>query len=305
MAHNTIQYTACPVCGNTKFTEIFRVKDQTVSKQDFIIMQCNSCSLRITQQVPDQQAIAAFYKSESYISHTDTAKGFINRMYHLVRGITLQSKAKLIQKETGLAMGHLLDIGAGTGAYAHTMQQRGWTITGLEPDKDARNVAKDKYHLVLEEADKLYQLPAQQFDAITLWHVLEHIHDLDKYLQTIYKVLKPGGKLFIAVPNYTCYDAIHYQTNWAAYDVPRHLYHFAPTAMQKLLQKHNLKLCKMKPMWFDSFYVSLLSEQYKGGSAQILKAFIIGFLSNIKAIPVANKCSSVIYIAEKANESLS
>lgn len=296
---HTIRYSACPVCSQNNLIEIFRVKDQTVSKQDFTIVQCNDCTLRFTQDVPDQNSIGAFYKSENYISHTDTAKGFINTLYHRVRRITLQTKAALIQKETGHASGRLLDIGAGTGAFAFTMQQKGWQVTGLEPDTDARKVAKDKYQLDLDHADKLNHLPAQSFDAITLWHVLEHIHDLGKYLQTIYKVLKPGGKLFIAVPNYTSYDAAHYQTNWAAYDVPRHLYHFSPLSMKVLLEKHGLKINTMKPMWYDSFYISMLSEQYKPGFGKLIKAFITGLRSNISAISDAGKCSSVIYIAEK------
>lgn len=296
---HTINYTACPVCHSTRFTEILRVKDHTASKQDFMIVQCPECSLRFTQEVPDQNNIGAFYKSENYISHTDTAKGFINTMYHRVRRITLQSKATLIEKETGHSAGNLLDIGAGTGAFAYTMQQKGWQITGLEPDSDAKKVASDKYGLSFEDAAMLYHLPEEKFDAITLWHVLEHIHDLNAYLQTIHKMLKPGGKLFIAVPNYTSYDAAHYQANWAAYDVPRHLYHFSPKSMQVLMQKHQLTITRIKPMWFDSFYVSLLSEQYKTGFGQLIKAFITGLVSNIKAIFANDKCSSLIYVAEK------
>lgn len=295
----TILYTTCPACEKEDFFEIFSVQDYTVSNEKFMLAQCKNCTLRITQQVPDQQAIGAYYKSENYVSHSDTAKGIINKLYHGVRKITLQSKSALIQKITGMQAGALLDIGAGTGAFLYAMQQRGWQVTGLEPDADARQLAFNKYKLNMLGADQLKDLPPQHFDAITLWHVVEHIHDLNAYFESIFALLKPGGKLFIAVPNYTSYDADYYQQHWAAYDVPRHLYHFSPVAMDLFLQKHQLKIKTQKPMWFDSFYISMLSEKYKTGNSNLLKAFLIGLRSNMSAMFTTSSCSSVIYIAEK------
>ncbi len=295
----TIHYTTCPACDKQDFIEIFSVQDYTVSKEKFLLAQCENCTIRFTQQVPNLQAIGAYYKSENYVSHSDTAKGFINMLYHKVRKITLQSKAALIQKITGMRAGTLLDIGAGTGAFLHTMQERGWQVTGLEPDADARQLAFKKHELNLLDADQLKCLPLQHFDAITLWHVVEHIHDLNAYFDTIYNLLKPGGKLFIAVPNYTSYDASHYQQHWAAYDVPRHLYHFSPMAMDLFLQKHQLEIITEKPLWFDSFYISLLSEKYRTGKTHLFRAFFIGLRSNMAALFKTKSCSSVIYIAGK------
>ncbi|HET6721915.1 MAG TPA: class I SAM-dependent methyltransferase, partial [Chitinophagaceae bacterium] len=206
---------------------------------------------------------------------------------------------KLIEKTTGLGQGSLLDIGSGTGYFAAVMQKAGWQLTGLEPDEGARNVAMQRHSLKLLPGEELFNLPANKFDAITLWHVLEHVHDVKKYMATFKKILADNGKLFIAVPNYTSYDAMSYGPNWAGYDVPRHLYHFTPQTMQWLMKESALKITSIKPMWFDSFYVSLLSSKYKNGNPNWIGAFWTGLMSNLKAMSDVKKCSSVIYIISK------
>lgn len=292
-----ILYDACPVCGNNNIAPVFPVKDFTVSHEQFEIWQCNNCSLRFTQNVPEESEIGRYYQSENYISHSDTHEGIINKLYHTVRIRTLLQKKKLVEKISGKKEGSLLDIGCGTGAFLHTIQQSGWKITGLEPDEAARKKAFELYQLEVESAEILFSLAPQSFDAITMWHVLEHVHELHPYMDQLKKILLPAGKLFIAVPNYTSYDEKVYKQNWAAYDVPRHLYHFSPKAMKHLLEMHGLKIEKMKPMWFDSFYVSLLSEQYLTGKSHPVAAFFRGGISNAKALADTSKCSSVIYIA--------
>jgi 2-polyprenyl-3-methyl-5-hydroxy-6-metoxy-1,4-benzoquinol methylase len=276
---------------------VFSVEDYTVSHELFEIWECKSCTLRFTQNIPDADAVGAYYQSENYISHSDTSEGFINKLYHTVRSRTLLQKRKLVEKMTGKSAGKILDIGCGTGAFLRTMQEAGWQVTGLEPDATARQKAKELYQLDVESAENLFSLPAETFDAITMWHVLEHVHLLHDYISQATKLLKPGGKLFIAVPNYTSDDEKVYKQYWAAYDVPRHLYHFSPQAMQKLLELHGININSMKPMWYDSFYVSMLSEQYKNGKSNILKAFMNGAVSNLKAMEDVKKCSSLIYIA--------
>jgi ubiquinone/menaquinone biosynthesis C-methylase UbiE len=217
-----------------------------------------------------------------------------------VRNHTLKTKRQLLQQVTGKSTGALLDVGAGTGAFAHTMREAGWEITGLEPDETARQNAVRKYGLELRSPDELYQLPAAKFDAITLWHVLEHVHDLHGYLEKFYTLLKSGGKLVIAVPNYTSQDAKHYKGCWAAYDVPRHLYHFSPRSMKLLAESKGFIPGKLHPMWFDSYYVSMLSEKYRTGTGNLPGAVWTGFLSNIKAAGDVKKCSSVIYTFTKS-----
>jgi 2-polyprenyl-3-methyl-5-hydroxy-6-metoxy-1,4-benzoquinol methylase len=294
-----IHYQFCPVCNSAEIKNVLQVKDYTVSAESFAIAECSSCSFRFTQDMPDADSIAPYYKSEEYISHTNTATGLINRLYHFVRTRTIVQKRKLIEKSTGIKTGKLLDIGSGTGAFLSEMKQHGWETTGLEPDADARAVAKKVYNVELADTAQLYQLPADHFDTITLWHVLEHVHDLSKYVEQIKTVLHPNGKLFIAVPNYTAMDAAVYKEYWAAYDVPRHLYHFSPQSMEMLMEKHGLKVLQYKPMWYDSFYVSLLSSKYKNGKTNWLAACWNGVRSNLAAIGDKKKCSSVIYVIGK------
>lgn len=294
-----INYTLCPVCGSAGISKVFKVKDNTASQEYFEIFHCSNCQVRFTQNAPSEATIGDYYKSENYISHTDTSKGVINRLYQTVRNISLNQKRKLIEKTTGLEKGNLLDVGSGTGYFASTMKKAGWSVTGLEPNEDARKVAQEAHSLDLLPVTELFSLPPNNFDAITLWHVLEHVHDVKKYVAAFKRLLTGNGKLFIAVPNYTSYDAKSYGSDWAAYDVPRHLYHFTPKTLQWLMKNEGLTIIDIKPMWFDSFYVSLLSSKYKNGNPNWLGAFWTGLVSNIHAMSDVKKCSSVIYIISK------
>jgi 2-polyprenyl-3-methyl-5-hydroxy-6-metoxy-1,4-benzoquinol methylase len=295
-----IHYTACPVCSSINIIEQLIAKDHTVSQQQFAVWHCNACTARFTQDVPGQDAIGVFYQSDSYISHSDTKKGIVNTLYHWVRQRTLQRKQQLLNNELGIAKGTLLDIGCGTGAFLNTMKIAGWNITGLEPDAVARQKAADLYNIQLQSSEELFKLKPACYNAITMWHVLEHVHELHAYIKQLELLLAVNGKIFIAVPNYTSHDAEKYQANWAAYDVPRHLYHFSPQAMQQLVAGYNLKITAIKPMWYDSFYVSMLSEKYKHGRGNIIRAFWNGLISNIKAASNHKKCSSLIYVISRA-----
>ncbi len=294
-----IHYTNCPACSSANINAVLTATDQTVSKQKFAIWQCNDCTLRFTQDVPSQNEIGPYYKSEDYISHTNTSKGLINSLYQFVRKTTLKQKRKLVNKTTGKQTGNLLDLGSGVGAFAGEMKTVGWNVTGLEPDDDARKVAADIYKIELKGTDQLFQLPAESFDAVTMWHVLEHVHDLHEYIRQLHTLLKNDGKLIIAVPNYTSLDGDIYKEYWAAYDVPRHLYHFSPKSMQLLMGKNGFSVAQYKPMWFDSFYICLLSSKYKNGKTNWIAAAWNGFRSNLKALSNSKNCSSVIYVIEK------
>ncbi|MBO9661127.1 MAG: class I SAM-dependent methyltransferase [Chitinophagaceae bacterium] len=294
-----IHYTACPVCGAAELKNLWKAKDYTVSGESFGIVACASCTLAFTQDVPDAQSIGPYYKSENYISHSNTSRGLVNSIYHSVRKRTLATKRKLIISGTGKQTGNLLDVGSGTGAFVQEMKQHGWQVTGLEPDTDARTVALSNYQVELTDISEFYHLPAGKFDAITLWHVLEHVHDLHAYIQQLRNLLTDNGRIFIAVPNYTSKDAQVYKEYWAAFDVPRHLYHFSPASIQVLMQKNGLKVLQHKPMWYDSFYISLLSSKYKNGKTNWIGAAWNGFTSNLKALGDVKKCSSVIYVIGK------
>ncbi len=295
-----VTYTSCPVCKSNQISEMLSVKDYTVSGELFKVLKCKSCTLLFTQDVAEQHEIGKYYASENYISHSDTQVGLVNKLYHSVRKRTLQSKKNLIEKETGKSAGNILDIGCGTGAFLHTMKTNGWDITGLEPDEAAGAKAKSLYAIEPQPSLNIFDLPNNKYDAITMWHVLEHVHQLHEYVEQLKNMLTEKGKIFIAVPNYTSYDAQHYGQFWAAYDVPRHLYHFSPASIKNLVEQHGLIIKKIKPMWFDSFYVSMLSEKYQHGKGNLIKAFLIGLASNFKTIFNSKKCSSIIYVLEKS-----
>lgn len=292
-------YSSCPNCGDKNIFHVLDAKDYTVSGVQFQIWECKNCTQRFTQNIPDAEDIGRYYQSENYISHSDTSTGFVNSLYHKVRKRTLIQKKKLIEKYTHKSHGYFLDVGAGTGAFLNTMKRAGWNCTGIEPDSSARQKALELYQIHLKESRDFFLLSAQSFDAITLWHVLEHVHELHQYVEQLKNLLSPDGKLFIAVPNYTSKDAKIYQQYWAAYDVPRHLYHFSPESMKTLLKAHGLHIESIEPMWYDSVYVSLLSEKYKTGKSNPVKAFLNGMISNSETVFQKSKCSSLIYIASR------
>jgi SAM-dependent methyltransferase len=295
---NRIHYTHCPVCNSSDINPLLKVQDHSVTKEEFVIWQCGACTLRFTQDVPDEDAIGPYYQSQDYISHSNTDKGLLNKLYQRVRKLTLEQKAKLIISHTK-NKGRILDIGAGIGAFLSVMKEKGWEIRGIEPDEVARKNAKNLFGLELEQPEELYNLQPGSYDAITLWHVLEHVHRLHDYVEQLKNLLAEKGKIFIAVPNYTSVDAAAYRNYWAAYDVPRHLYHFSPKSIESLIGQHGLKLVEKKPMWFDSFYISLLSSKYHKGSTSWIGAGVNGLRSNLTALANKDRCSSLIYIIEK------
>ncbi len=294
-----ISYTECPVCQHKNLTPFLVCKDYTVSGENFEISYCHHCQTGFTQNVPDQESIGIYYKSAQYISHTDTKKGLVNQLYHFARNFMLSSKQQLVSQHTGLQQGTLLDIGSGTGYFLDMMKRKNWQVTGIEADEDAQAFAQKNFGISVFSPPKLSELPEKQFDAITLWHVLEHLHDLHGAWAHCSRLLKDAGILFIAVPNHQSPDAAHYQAQWAAYDVPRHLWHFSPASLDFLAEKHGFQIIRKKIMPFDPFYIALLSEKYKGSSLGLLAGAWHGGIALLKGLANVNRSSSVIYVLKK------
>lgn len=294
-----INYTKCPLCENSDFKQILKTKDYTVSQETYKIIECNNCSFKFTQDIPNQTEIGKYYASENYISHSNTQKGVINKLYHFARNYMLNAKANLLEKQNKTANKNLLDIGCGTGYFLNTMQAKNWQVTGIEADEGARKFAEQNFNIIPQDIDKLFGLPSNNYQAITMWHVLEHVHTLHEYIAQIHHLLADDGTLIIAVPNANCLDAKHYKEYWAGWDVPRHLYHFTPQTMNILLEKHNFKIVQKKLMPFDPFYIAMLSEKYQNSKLAFIKAIAIGKLSLFNSFLNTNKASSVIYIAKK------
>ncbi|OIN57172.1 class I SAM-dependent methyltransferase [Arsenicibacter rosenii] len=290
---STETLTACPVCGSSQLSHFLTCKDYLVSQSDFTIQECTECSFRFTNPRPDQHSIGQFYKSEQYVSHNDESKGFINFLYRTVRQYTLKGKVNLIN-DLNKGTGSILDIGCGTGSFLEACSKRGWVIQGMEPDSDARKIASERLNSRIGESLQEFD-PDKKYDVITLWHVLEHVAELDQVAYKLKQLLKPEGTLLIAVPNNVSADAIHYKQYWAAYDVPRHLHHFTPATIKRLMATHSLTLKDQQPMYFDSFYIAMLSTKYRDGRTNLVESFIQGLKSNLSARNSGNY-SSVIYI---------
>ena len=283
----------CPSCGSVDNTEFLTTKDFMITKESFTIVRCNACDFHFTNPIPSKETIGAYYKSEEYVSHSSSKKGLTNWLYNKVRTYTLKQKVKLVQRYTNGS--NLLDIGSGTGHFLNASVKAGFVATGLEPDEDAVNFAKSEFGLELQELHNLYTLPEKKYDVLTMWHVLEHVYDLKEDLEQISRVMKDDAVLFIAVPNMNSWDAKTYGAYWAAYDLPRHLYHFQEKTIKDLFGQQNWSLVEIVPMKFDAYYVSMLSEKYKGGS--VFSAFMNGFKSNRNA--KTHGFSSQIYVFKR------
>lgn len=283
----------CPLCNNKSYENFIICKDYTVSKESFAITQCSNCAFLFTNPRPEKKIIQEYYESEDYISHSNNSNNPINFLYKIARKFTLQSKLTLLNKLSQSKT--LLDYGCGTGALLDLAKSKHWNVTGIEPNQQARNIAKSKVgehvHSKIEKLDE-----KQTFDVITLWHVLEHVHNLNKTIRQLKSHLSTKGTLLIALPNNMSLDQGIYKEYWAAYDVPRHLYHFNQLTINKLAKKHAFKLKEIIPMKFDSFYVSLLSEKNRTGNNNYLTSFINGWKSNIWAQKNGNNYSSLIYV---------
>jgi 2-polyprenyl-3-methyl-5-hydroxy-6-metoxy-1,4-benzoquinol methylase len=255
------------------------VKDYSVSKETFDLYHDEALDMLITFPQPSSVNLGKYYESVDYISHTDSKRSLFEKAYHFVKSIALKNKLDLINSLQP-NKGRILDIGAGTGDFLSVAKQNGWQTIGVEPSDKAKEIALKKGVSFVEQTSELEN---HSFDVITMWHVLEHVPNLDTQIKELKRLLKPDGTLIIAVPNFKSFDAKYYGKFWAAYDVPIHFWHFSKTAIKLLFEKEGMKLKKVLPMMFDSFYVALLSEKYKSGKMNFIKAFFIGLQSNWKA----------------------
>lgn len=283
----------CLLCHNPGLTQEQKVTDHFGSKELFNIILCKQCQTGYTSPRPNQESIITYYKSNSYASHGDSIGTILDKVYSIIQSINFKSKKRILDKYT-LSQNHL-DFGCGTGAFLGYLRKHHWNVTGIEPDTDARtNVNKNiTVHSNLDELQE-----GEQYSSISLFHVLEHVHELEKTLNTLIHRLDKNGVIILALPNYKSFDAQHYDSLWAGYDVPRHLYHFSQKSIHQLAKTFGLNIVATHPLKFDSYYVSLLSEEYKNGRKKYFSALLNGFRSNRKA-KTSGEYSSLIYILSK------
>jgi len=289
----------CLVCNSDNISFYISCKDHFTSGEVFDINKCNSCGFLFTGSPPPESEIGKYYNTADYISHSNTKKGIVNSLFHFTRGLMLFHKRNIVKKSSGLKTGTLLDIGSGTGYFASFMKKSGWDVKGLEINDQARQYAKETFDLeVLTESD-LTGIPEGQYDCITLWHVLEHFHDPEKYLSRIKFILKNNGVCIVAIPNSDSFDAKFFKNYWAAYDVPRHLWHFNEANFRTFSEKLGFEFKSITNLPIDVFYISILSYKYRGSKLSfisgVLKALPFAFLSIFRK----RKSSSLIYILRK------
>lgn len=293
------QLTRCPACQHTGFDPLLLARDHTVSQQDFTLADCHYCGLRATTPRPAPEQIGSYYISPDYISHSNSREGIFDKTYQLARMLALAGKRRTVTKYTqGLCT--LLDIGCGTGEFAAHMKRHGFVTTGVEPSATARIQAN--HHLGDQVYESIDALPTgQHYTAVTLWHVLEHLHDPRFALEQIHQRVNEGGHLFIAVPDRDSWDAKHYGDLWAAYDVPRHLFHFRRTDVYQLLNNAGFRIQETRKMWLDAPYVSILSERHKGRAAlrATIQGGVLGMWSNLVSAATSRPTSSTLYVASK------
>lgn len=271
-----------------------------MTSEFFSIVKCRNCELLFTNPRPDRTEISRYYESNDYISHSNSNKGLTNKIYRSVRKYSIQKKIKLLERYLGEKNKSILDIGCGTGEFLGACKQAGWQSIGIEPNEGARNKAIQNFSLNVYPETYLNDLKnTGNPSIITMWHVLEHVHDLRVRMEQVSSILQKGGILIIAVPNPESWDANHYQDAWAAYDVPRHLYHFTPSVLRKFVSTFQFTYLESHPMLFDSFYVSMLSEKYQHNHANLFNAVFSGLKSNLNAGSNPEKYSSVIYVFKK------
>ncbi len=295
MKHTNDMNKNCPWCDSEKTQMHLWVKDLFLTQEPFEIYECLKCGLLFTEPRPDVNSIGKYYQSEEYYSHQENKNGFIPKIYESVKRVNLRHKRKLATK--GLKVGTMLEIGCGVGDFLHEMEQKGWNCTGIEPSKEAKAIAKNRVKANILNPDELASLEDESFDLITMWHVLEHVDNLKEEVTHLQRLLKKGGRLVLALPNYKSADAEFYREYWAAYDVPRHLNHFCRESINNIFKNTKLKLKKTDKLVWDAYYISYMSEKYKNHTLPLLKGALRGLISNCKA-QKSGEWSSLVYVLE-------
>lgn len=294
-----IHRESCLLCSSKNIRKLFDCTDHFISREVFPLFRCSECGFIFTGEHPDEPEIGRYYESDEYISHSDTSRGLINKLYQIARNFMLGRKVASVNKLTHLQNGSLLDIGSGTGYFADAMKHSGWKVRGIEINEKAREFSRIHFNIDVSEPAEIHLLPSGTFDCITLWHVLEHFHNPDEYMREISRLLKPEGLCFIALPNCSSYDAAHYKKFWAAYDVPRHLWHFSPDSFRKFADKSGFEIIRTLTLPLDVFYISIMSEKYKWSKMAFMKGMIKGKWFFIRSLFRKEKSSSLVYVLNK------
>jgi SAM-dependent methyltransferase len=294
-----VHYNKCPLCSSENIGLRLKTADHFLSKENFNLFRCTDCGFVFTQDHPDEAGIGRYYESDEYLSHNEAKTGLFSSIYRISRKIMLGRKVRIVNKLSGFKNGSILDIGSGSGHFLSAMKEAGWEVKGIEINDKVRNSSISKFGLDVLDPGQLQTLHSGSFDCITLWHVLEHFQYPFRFAQEIHRLLKPGGSCIIALPNCSSYDAEHYGNFWAAYDVPRHLWHFTPDTFKRFSEQSGFKIPDIRRLPPDVFYISILSEKYRGANLPLITGMIKGFWFLLLSLFNKHRSSSLIYSIRK------
>jgi SAM-dependent methyltransferase len=296
-----VHHNKCPLCSSEKASLFLKTYDHFFSREHFSLFRCANCGFVFTQDPPGGNSIERYYESIDYVSHNDSATGFSNMLYRFSRSIMLKKKRNILRKFTGTNRGSLLDFGSGTGHFISEMKDAGWNVKGIEINKKAREYSISRSGIDVISPSEISAIPSGSIDCITMWHVLEHFENPFEYMGQIHRMLKPEGVLIVALPNCISFDAVHYKEFWAAYDVPRHLWHFNSKTFSLFAEKTLFRISSIRRLPLDVFYISMLSEKYKGRTLHFIAGMIKGLWFSFLSLFKKEKSSSLIYFARKQN----
>lgn len=292
---------SCPLCGQRHFNDFVKCKDYVISGETYSLLKCDDCGMIFTQDAPTEGELHRYDKVKQKLALGGHSRGFLNNIYYYARQTMLNRKAGLVEKLSCVKQGTLLNFGAKTGFFSNKMIRRGWRVTSIERHHEERVFSLEFFHHRMLDIKELDSLQAEFFDVITLWHVFEHIHSPTKLLDKFFKLLKPNGLLFIALPNCQSFDAKHYGTGWAAYDVPRHLWHFNTNTITRFCHQHGFILMHHQAMLLDPFYISMMSEKHLNRWFPVIRGFFVGLYGWFLSIKKRDNCSSLLYVFRKNN----
>lgn len=297
---DTLQLNTCPVCNSGNLQKVLQTTDWLVSKEPFDIVECKKCTFRFTQNAPTEENVGPYYDTEEYVEHSDTSKGLVFSLYHVARKWMLNRKLHLIKKASSGKM--LLDVGSASGYFLNHMKNAGYHVEGVEISEKARNLCKSKFNIETYDPRLLIDHGlSHKYDIISLWHVFEHVYTYDEYFSAFNSLLKPGGKLFIAMPNYTSLDAKYYGKYWNAYDVPRHIWHFNVKSFNSFANSRGFSIVQKKRLPLDPFYNAMVSAEFKPKYTFVGWALCVGLMSYLNSLLNIDRSSSIVYVLEKNN----
>ena len=290
----------CPICGHNEFEKVYDLDDYKITQETFSLQKCTHCTLIYTVDPPLGDNIGRYYESDDYLEHSNRKNDLFSRMYGWGRDLMFGYKYGILKKLGSEKK--ILDIGAGSGYFLNFMRGKGYSVTGIEMSERARNHAKEVHNLDIHP-DEMFHNKAfkEKFDIISLWHVMEHLYDLNQVVKRFDELLNPNGHLVIALPNYNALEVEIYKKYWNGWDVPRHLWHFSPQSLKHLMNNHGFEIERMKMMPLDPLFNTLLTNKYRQGNAvmNVLRMCTVGVMSLISGLFNVEKASSIIYVIKR------